>query len=252
MATTTQNLGLIKPAGTDKIRIAQINSNMDTLDAKIGAVGSTSLQEQLNNKQGALTFDSAPISGSTNPVTSGGIYNAEQSVRNTVAIVASGNTAPQAITAGEFVQWQGALYTATANIPSGGTLSTSNLQAAANGGLNALKSSIDTLNSKLIKASNLVALCDWGNYCNVDSVINLSRDITLANAVFVIAGWNQESAGYTNEILFRPIVGDYYTVMHIIRGDLKYTSFIITNGTKLTITASNDRDIGIRQILAIF
>lgn len=49
MATTTQNLGLIKPAGTDKIRIAQINSNMDTLDAKIGAVGNTPLQTQVTN-----------------------------------------------------------------------------------------------------------------------------------------------------------------------------------------------------------
>jgi len=49
LATTTQNLGLIKPAGTDKIRIAQINSNMDTLDAKIGPVGSTPLQTQVTN-----------------------------------------------------------------------------------------------------------------------------------------------------------------------------------------------------------
>lgn len=50
MATTTTNLALIKPAGTDKIRIAQINSNMDTIDAKIGPVGSTNLQSQVNTK----------------------------------------------------------------------------------------------------------------------------------------------------------------------------------------------------------
>lgn len=50
MATTTTNLALIKPAGTDKIRIAQINSNMDTLDSKIGPVGNTSLQAQVNAK----------------------------------------------------------------------------------------------------------------------------------------------------------------------------------------------------------
>lgn len=49
MATTTQNLGLIKPAGTDKIRIANINSNMDIIDAKMGAVGNTPLQTQINN-----------------------------------------------------------------------------------------------------------------------------------------------------------------------------------------------------------
>lgn len=101
----------------------------------------------LSGKQNTLTFDTTPTSDSTNPVTSGGVYSAEQSIRNTVSIVATGNTAPKAITAGEFVQWQGALYTATTNIPSGGTLSTSNLQAKPNGGLNALKSSVDALNS---------------------------------------------------------------------------------------------------------
>jgi len=49
MATSTTNLGLIKPAGTDKIRIAQINQNMDVIDAKMGAVGNTPLQTQINN-----------------------------------------------------------------------------------------------------------------------------------------------------------------------------------------------------------
>lgn len=49
MATSTTNLGLIKPAGTDKIRIAQINSNMDVIDTKMGAVGNTPLQTQVTN-----------------------------------------------------------------------------------------------------------------------------------------------------------------------------------------------------------
>ena len=89
-----------------------------------------------------LPVDSTPTSGSTNPVTSGGIYNAEQSVRNTVSIVATDDTAPKAITAGEFVQWQGAVYTARENISSGATLSTSNLQAVPDGGLNALNDKI--------------------------------------------------------------------------------------------------------------
>lgn len=105
----------------------------------------------LADKQDTLTFDSSPTSGSTNPVTSGGVYSSEQNIRNIVAIVATGNTAPQAITSGQYVIWQNALYTATANIPSGGTLSTSNLQAVAGGGLNALKSSVDTLNSNITK-----------------------------------------------------------------------------------------------------
>lgn len=47
MATNTTNLSLIKPDLTDKIRIAQINQNMDIIDLKMGAVGSTSLQSQV-------------------------------------------------------------------------------------------------------------------------------------------------------------------------------------------------------------
>lgn len=54
MATSTTNLGLIKPAGTDKIRIAQINQNMDILDEKIGAVGNTSLQAQITTLSNRL------------------------------------------------------------------------------------------------------------------------------------------------------------------------------------------------------
>ena len=54
MATSTTNLGLIKPDGTDKIRIAQINQNMDTLDTKIGAVGNTSLQSQVSENNAAI------------------------------------------------------------------------------------------------------------------------------------------------------------------------------------------------------
>ena len=38
--------------------------------------------------------DSTPTSGSQNPVTSGGVYAAEQAIRNTISIVATGNTAP--------------------------------------------------------------------------------------------------------------------------------------------------------------
>lgn len=71
-------------------------------------------------------------------------------------IVATGSTAPQAITSGQYVIWNGALYTATTNIASGATLSTSNLQAKPNGGLNALKSSVDSLNSNLTPISKVI------------------------------------------------------------------------------------------------
>lgn len=69
MATNTTNLALIKPSGTDKIRIAQINSNMDVIDAKIGPVGSTSLQAQVNGK---LPLAGGTMTGSLGIVTATG------------------------------------------------------------------------------------------------------------------------------------------------------------------------------------
>lgn len=81
MATTTSNLGLIKPAGTDKIRIAQINSNMDTIDAKMGAVGSTPLQTQINNananiaKMECLVVDCGTISSLPTTITNANVEN---------------------------------------------------------------------------------------------------------------------------------------------------------------------------------
>ena len=47
MANYTTNLNLKKPADSDTYDIADFNGNMDTLDAKIGAVGNTSLQSQV-------------------------------------------------------------------------------------------------------------------------------------------------------------------------------------------------------------
>ena len=53
-------------------------------------------------------------------------------------IEAQGMTAPKAISTGKFVDWRGILYTAKSDIASGAALSTSNLQAVTDGGLNSL------------------------------------------------------------------------------------------------------------------
>ena len=36
MARYTPNLGLVKPDGTDKVAVSQLNSNMDILDEHVG------------------------------------------------------------------------------------------------------------------------------------------------------------------------------------------------------------------------
>lgn len=101
--------------------------------------------------QTALTFDSTPTQNSTNPVTSGGVYAANNAQNTQIAnlksnagIVEDGNTASQTIAAGQYVIWKGVLYTADAAIASGTTLAASggnkNLTATPNGGLNDLNS----------------------------------------------------------------------------------------------------------------
>lgn len=52
MSTQTTNLNLVKPGDNDALDIADINDNMDTLDAAVGAVDPStdgSLQEQIND-----------------------------------------------------------------------------------------------------------------------------------------------------------------------------------------------------------
>lgn len=62
MSGTTPNIGLNVPAHGDKNWDVPVNQNWNTLDTAIAG------------KQATLTFDSTPTSGSSNPVTSDGIY----------------------------------------------------------------------------------------------------------------------------------------------------------------------------------
>ena len=79
MATHTTNYKLTKPASGEAADISVINSNMDTIDATMKSISDTA-----NSKQSALTFDTAPTSGSSNPVTSNGIYQALQNAGGAV------------------------------------------------------------------------------------------------------------------------------------------------------------------------
>ena len=98
----------------------------------------------LSGKQATLTFDQTPTAGSSNPVTSGGVKAAldDKADAEALAIVANGNT-HIAITAEQYVYVKNhgtlaeGLYKAKSNISANATLSTSNLTAVSNGGLNA-------------------------------------------------------------------------------------------------------------------
>ena len=82
--------------------LTDYNGDMQKIDAGIyaaktqaagAASGVSSLQTAMSGKQDTLIFDTTPINGSTNPVTSGGIYNALQSASiATDAVPTEGST----------------------------------------------------------------------------------------------------------------------------------------------------------------
>lgn len=113
MATQTSNLGLTKPAYSETADIADINNNMDKVDAAV------------------------------------------HGVQNGMAILANGNV-HSAVTSGQYVYVRNhgtlaeGLYTATTNISTNATLSTSNLTAVPNNGaLNTLRDDVTSLNSNI-------------------------------------------------------------------------------------------------------
>jgi len=147
MATSTTNLGLIKPAGTDKIRIAQINQNMDTLDAAVGAVGATSLQAQVN------------------------------ALGDGLAIVANGDS-HIAISAGQYVYVKNnthslneGLYVASAAVSANGAITSSNMTADDDGGLNALNANITDL-----KRYSVSGYVDLSSYTSSDNKYTFQYD----------------------------------------------------------------------------
>ena len=129
MATYTTNLDLKKPAPSDKIRIADINNNMDTIDEAVGDIGETDIATQLGDIRGGM------------------------------AIVSTGNT-HDAIAAGQFVYVMGhdtlddGLYTANSALAANATLSSSNLTAVSGGGLNALNSNLTSLSDQIGNINN--------------------------------------------------------------------------------------------------
>lgn len=131
-----------------------------------GSAGQYLIKQSATNYDadwGAITTDSAPTSGGTNPITSGGVYTESGKLAAGMAILANGNT-HAAITSGQFVYVRGhgtltdGMYKATANIAANGALNTSNLTAEPSGGLNALNAYIATLNSKITTTSTTATL----------------------------------------------------------------------------------------------
>lgn len=199
MATTTQNLGLIKPAGTDKIRIAQINSNMDTIDAKMGPVGSTPLQTQATNAASSIS-----------------------ALQSSMAIICNGDT-HAAIASGAYAYVRNhsslaeGLYQATTAIAANATLSISNLRSVSGGGLNSVKSAL----------SDQIATKDISSDFTKESIIDYLQAYKTGNVIQLYMSTNLVSGSTIN---FGTIPSK-----HKIRGTGRYTAPVIEASSGLQV-----------------
>ena len=151
MATYTSNINLKKPAQSDKIRIADFNTNADNIDAALGA---------------GFGVSSAPS------------VNAEiNSLADGLAIIANGNV-HAAISSGQFVYVRGhgtlanGLYVANKNISANATLTSSDLDADSSGGLNTLSSKITW---KKIAEETTTANTQYDQTITVQNMSNFSE-----------------------------------------------------------------------------
>lgn len=130
--TPTPNIGLRIPQGTDPASVADINYNSTVIDQKVGPVGNTSLQEQINSAEEAMAY---VINGNDAP--SGGIPSGKYVyVKNNTNGIATG------------------MYITTAAISSGATVQASSLSACAEGAANALNSKITNKLTGINDSSN--------------------------------------------------------------------------------------------------
>lgn len=234
MATTTQNLGLIKPAGTDKIRIAQINSNMDTIDTKMGPVGSTPLQTQATNAASSIS-----------------------ALQRSMAIICNGNT-HAAIAEGRYAYVRNhsslseGLYQATAAISANATLSASNLSAVSGGGLNAL-------NGGLNRLAAYVTLYDNQNGIFYDETATLSEAITNFRYLLLVFRTNGEYATQlipTDTIPVGRSINQSFLEHNVPEGKVTYplaystsANYKITSATTIKCTMQVYSDVNLKARL---
>lgn len=158
-------------------------------------------------------------------------------VNGALAIVATGNTAPQAITTGQYVIWGGDLYTASTNISSGATLSSSNLTAVSGGGLNSLNSNIASLGVPVDYSSNLtgtnctITNCDLAR---VGYIVSLSLVFTPTNTSNVkISGFPHTKTNRLFVSAFDADTSGFVEMRLGVEGEL-----VLKNGSTMTVGSS--------------
>ena len=132
----------------------------------------------INGLSGVVVLDGSNITYKTGSNTS--IADMIDNNAQNIGIPENGNTAAHNISAGQYVIWNGSLYTANSAIAVGDTLNNTNLSAVNGGGLNALNDHIGNLNYKIIE--NVIF-----TFSNSNTASKALSDIdsTLANAKYI-------------------------------------------------------------------
>ena len=225
MATSTTNLGLIKPAGTDKIRIAQINGNMDIIDEKVGAVGNTSLQTQVTGLGVNLT-----------------------GLEDCVGIVVDGAKSAVAASAGQYIVLKNSiisgcddgLYTAAQAIPADTTIDSTYLTAVSGGGLNALNTQISsfgyyTLSNETTLTSSYETINTYNSrkFSDYDLlVVVYYRGSWITGSDVVIMNQFVGMTGITKYVLYDNVGIEY---------DVKFTSDTSFDCKKITTDTASEK-----------
>ena len=140
--TPTPNIGLRIPQGTDPASVADINYNSTVIDQKVGPVGSTSLQAQVDSAEQAMAY---VVNGNTAP--SGGIPSGKYVyVKNNTNGIATG------------------MYITTAAISSGATVQASSLSACSEGAVNSLNSKLEPIRQEITFSNIHQGLTIHGTY----------------------------------------------------------------------------------------
>lgn len=183
-----------------------------------------------------LQKDSTPTQDSTNLITSGAVYAADAAqdtqianLKAAAAIVEDGDTATHTIAQGQYVIWQGALYTADAAIAAGTTLAASggnkNLTAVENGGLNAL-------NSKIKKCTLLVT--DFNPTEGMEKTVASMSGYDELLICLVSNGWVRQT--YTAPLIMIPSTGNGCLPDFYFAGSRLYLAINKTSDTKLVFS----------------
>lgn len=143
---------------------------------------------ELEGKQNTLTFDSTPTDGSSNPVTSGGVYTALTGKANDsiVATVETSSTSAHAYAIGDLFILNGVLYKATVAIAVGGTITAgTNCQTATVGGeVSDLKNTLSLLDDEIPDTVQTITFDQNGN---VQSIAHSRNNVAVRTDVFTFA-----------------------------------------------------------------